>query len=667
MSLTKFYNSLSIKNKIIFPVSITGLFIVVALFFYFRSTIYDSKIDSLLRQSHALVASAESARDYVSKQNQQGVFQNSITNLDDVLLTIPISSAMKVINSRADEIGLNIKVPKVSPRNPKNEPDKAELEVLDKIKNENLDEYWYVDNNTNQFRYFKPIILTQDCMKCHGDPSDSYKYWGRTDGKDISNGKMEGWKVGEIHGAFEIMGDLGPTQAALFNSSITLGIIFSIGFGIIIVSIVFVANKINKPVQKLKSGAAEVTKGNYDVELDIAANDEIGELADYFANMIGSIRVSRDQLLEEKANVDRKVEEATYELNHQNEYLSSAVEKVVTKMNKVAEGDLTVEIESEDIEDDINNLIRAINLSVSKNRVMIRSVNDAIASSVSSAAQISASSEQMARGIQSSSVRISEVASATEEMTSTIIETTRNISRASETIKHASDLAKTGNEIVSQSITGMEAIEKTIKDAAKLVETLGVNSEQIGEITKVINEIADQTNLLALNAAIEAARAGEHGRGFAVVADEVKKLAEKTTKATTEISDMIVKIQADTTIAVNSITEGTREVEAGKVLVNKTGKALADIYNIEKEVNDLMMQVATASEEQSSTAEEVSKNINELHNLSNETSIGVTEVSRAIEDLNILLDNLDRVSRRFKVIDEHKSKQPQNHFAPSAY
>ncbi|MBW7842621.1 MAG: methyl-accepting chemotaxis protein, partial [Ignavibacterium sp.] len=188
-----------------------------------------------------------------------------------------------------------------------------------------------------------------------------------------------------------------------------------------------------------------------------------------------------------------------------------------------------------------------------------------------------------------------------------------------------------------------------VRESAETVQQLGKNSDQIGEIVQVIDDIADQTNLLALNAAIEAARAGEQGRGFAVVADEVRKLAERTTKATKEIATMIKQIQKDTNGAVESMQQGTQEVESGKTLAQKAGASLKDIINGAEQVVDIVSQVAAASEEQSSAAEQISKNIESISSVTQQSASGLQQIAHASEDLNRLTLNLQELIAQFKV------------------
>jgi methyl-accepting chemotaxis protein len=181
------------------------------------------------------------------------------------------------------------------------------------------------------------------------------------------------------------------------------------------------------------------------------------------------------------------------------------------------------------------------------------------------------------------------------------------------------------------------------------VRELGKSSDQIGEIISVIDDIADQTNLLALNAAIEAARAGEQGRGFAVVADEVRKLAERTTKATKEIAGMIKKIQVDTAGAVSSMEQGTGEVEKGKQLADRAGASLQEIVGVSQKVTDMVTQIAAASEEQSSASEQISKNVEAISKVTGETAQGTQQIARAAEDLNRLTEKLQELTSRFTV------------------
>lgn len=294
----------------------------------------------------------------------------------------------------------------------------------------------------------------------------------------------------------------------------------------------------------------------------------------------------------------------------------------------------------------LKNSINTLSDSLSN---MISNVRDAIQATAGASTQISSSTEEMAAGAQEQSSQATEVASAVEEMTKTIFETSKSTNQASETAKNSGKRAAEGGKVVQQTIEGMNRISQVVNHSANTVFQLGQNSEKIGEIIQVIDDIADQTNLLALNAAIEAARAGEQGRGFAVVADEVRKLAERTTKATKEIALMIKQIQSDTSQAVASMKEGTIEVENGKKLANQAGSVLAEIVHGADLVSDVVSQVAAASEEQSATAEEIGKNIESMSLVMQETAQGVQQIAQAAEGFNRLTEGLENLIAQFKI------------------
>jgi methyl-accepting chemotaxis protein len=324
------------------------------------------------------------------------------------------------------------------------------------------------------------------------------------------------------------------------------------------------------------------------------------------------------------------------------------IQEGVAGLAKMAEGDLTVRITSSHKGDHelIKNSINAVAESLNK---ALNDVSEAVAATASASNQISSSTEEMAAGASEQTQQTTEIAGGIEEMTRTIFETTKNVSIAAEAANGAGTKAKEGAHVVEDTIEGMNRIAIVVKKSAETVQELGKSSDQIGEIVQVIDDIADQTNLLALNAAIEAARAGEQGRGFAVVADEVRKLAERTTKATKEIAVMIRQIQKDTGAAVSSMEEGTKEVEYGKEQANKAGTSLKEIMESSQKVVDIITQVAAASEQQSSTAEEISKSIEAISSVSQQSAAGTQQIARAAEDLNRLTLNLETLIGQFKI------------------
>jgi methyl-accepting chemotaxis protein len=245
--------------------------------------------------------------------------------------------------------------------------------------------------------------------------------------------------------------------------------------------------------------------------------------------------------------------------------------------------------------------------------------------------------------------RVSQIATASEEMSQTVLDIAQNTNRMADSATETSALAKEGEEIVKKSIAEVNEIATTVDMSADIVRVLGDRAKHIGDIVNVIEDIADQTNLLALNAAIEAARAGEHGRGFAVVADEVRKLAERSVNSTTEIRDMIKSTQDEVFKAIEAMENAANKVSVGVELSAQTGKALSVIV---AKVNDLQLnvqQIASATEEMSTTSGEISKDIEAVAMVSQESSDGASEIERASIELSRLSSDLQKVVEQFKL------------------
>jgi methyl-accepting chemotaxis protein len=241
------------------------------------------------------------------------------------------------------------------------------------------------------------------------------------------------------------------------------------------------------------------------------------------------------------------------------------------------------------------------------------------------------------------------VATASEEMAATSADIAHNCHQAAESSNLASHTAQNGANVVRDTVEGMTRIAAKVRSSASAVEQLGVRSDQIGEIVATIEDIADQTNLLALNAAIEAARAGEQGRGFAVVADEVRALAERTTKATREIGEMIKSIQKDTRLAVSAMEEGVKEVESGTAGAASSGQALEAILLQINDVTGQINQIATAAEEQTATTREITNNIQNISDTVKMSARSSEEISIASSQLSQLSVELQDMVKKFKL------------------
>jgi methyl-accepting chemotaxis protein len=265
-----------------------------------------------------------------------------------------------------------------------------------------------------------------------------------------------------------------------------------------------------------------------------------------------------------------------------------------------------------------------------------------------SAGSIQTYSASMSKGVGDAAVQATSMATASEEMSATSGDIAQNCLMAAESSQHSNKIASEGSSVIQATVDGMTRIAERVKSTASVIESLGSRSDQIGAIVGTIEDIADQTNLLALNAAIEAARAGEQGRGFAVVADEVRALAERTTRATREIGEMIKSIQKETKIAITTMEEGVAEVAKGTEDAARSGEALQEILQQISEVTQQINQIATAAEEQTATTSEISSNIFSITDVFAKTAHTAQETSNEAGKLNKLSDELRNTVKRFK-------------------
>ena len=249
-----------------------------------------------------------------------------------------------------------------------------------------------------------------------------------------------------------------------------------------------------------------------------------------------------------------------------------------------------------------------------------------------------------------------------EEMSASIQEVAHHSAEAASSAEEVATIAKNGGGVMRNAVDKIEKISKSTNETAAMVDALGRSSNRIGEIIAVINDIADQTNLLALNAAIEAARAGEQGRGFAVVADEVRKLSERTTKATKEIAGMIKTIQHDTSMAMEAMEEGGGEVEEGLGLVQDAEAALGVIVSRVGQVSEMVRRIAAASGEQGKASEDIAENVESIAGVTRQNGSAVHESTASAQELAKLAQALQDLVSKFKIDragQEPPSSKPQ--------
>ena len=328
--------------------------------------------------------------------------------------------------------------------------------------------------------------------------------------------------------------------------------------------------------------------------------------------------------------------------------ITKPLKRTVEMVTRIASGDLSADIVVES-RDETGQLQEAMQLMAQNLRGIISQTVQISSGIASSSTQLRAAAEQIAAGAEQAAGQTDTVATASEEMQATSADIARNCALAAEACKQTTESATAGTQVAGQSVKGMDAIVERVRRSSASITSLGTRSEQIGAIIAVIEDIADQTNLLALNAAIEAARAGEQGRGFAVVADEVRALAERTTKATREIGEMIKGIQGETRTAVKEMEEGVHEVETGAELSQMSGRSLESILERINDVTLQINQIATAAEQQTATTGEVANNISQMTGIANQSFLGAQDTAAAARQLAAQAQQLQSLMSQFQV------------------
>ena len=329
--------------------------------------------------------------------------------------------------------------------------------------------------------------------------------------------------------------------------------------------------------------------------------------------------------------------------------VSASIARMLGVIQAIADNNLAMADMEVVSEDDIGKAGAALNRMKNNLREVIVSIAGTASHMASASEEISSSATQQAQSAETQKDQTVQVATSMQEMSSTVTSVSDSCNKAAEAARQAADTARLGGSIVAGTLTKMRGIAESVGATAKKMEELGKSSQQIGRIIGVIDDIADQTNLLALNAAIEAARAGEQGRGFAVVADEVRKLAERTTTATKEIAQMIKNIQDETKLAVVAMEIGTKQVEEGVSSTAKSGDSLRAIIQMSEQVGGMITEIATAATEQSSTTEQVNQNIDQIAKLGKESAIGAQQSATACQDLSSLALDLQTLVSKFKL------------------
>lgn len=343
------------------------------------------------------------------------------------------------------------------------------------------------------------------------------------------------------------------------------------------------------------------------------------------------------------------------------------INMVTERIRDIAEGegDLTKRLD-ESMHDELGELSKWFNNFVEKLQQIIAGLAVNSSALAENSKELTSSSSQISEGSEAQTLRATQVATATQELSSTITEIVRNVTSAVDVAEDAASVAREGGKIVTDTIESMNGIATSARESSEIISMLGNSSHEIGNIIRVINDIADQTNLLALNAAIEAARAGEQGRGFAVVADEVRKLAEKTVNATKEIGGMITSMQEKTADAIRSMESEVSAVSDGVNLATGAGESLREIVEKVELVTAMVNQISTASRQQSEATDQISGDIETVANVISETASSAGHIERLGSEIDELASSLKATVERFKVTEGVSSEGLSSGFQAKA-
>jgi len=446
------------------------------------------------------------------------------------------------------------------------------------------------------------------------------------------------YSAGSKSGGLSML-DFGSLPSA---AAVPLSIATLLCFGLVIALFTILSGRVVGPVEQLAEYSKKVASGDTRATVDLKSEDEFAQIVENFrraAMKVTSVAAGPSAPPEVQGTLQRSV----------NQFL--------TVISQVARGDLTLRAKATN--DSFGNVAEALNSMLDNFTQVLERASKAAGDVSTSANEILVASEQMASGATQQDQEITNTSSAVEELTVSMKQVSNNAEASAEAARRALEAAEQGNRSVSDTLEGMQRIRASVQATAKRIKSLGDRSLEISEIINVINDITEQTNLLALNAAIEAARAGEAGRGFAVVADEVRRLAEHSRSATKDIAALIKAIQAETSEAVVVMEEGTKEVEVGAKLADQAGKALEAISTVVRQSAELVQEISLASKQQVRGTEGVANAMQIISNITRQTSEGARQTTSTVEHMVKLSEQLNGVLSQFRIGPAGAETAPQ--------
>lgn len=414
---------------------------------------------------------------------------------------------------------------------------------------------------------------------------------------------------------------------------------------VIIISLVVIFNSLSAVSQYLQNFNQAVVLPV--IAFVIALIIVVYSLSQLFKQRDGSERTLVEQETLRRRQEAETESERSRQIQEENERNQMAILRLLDELGDLAEGDLTV---SATVSEDFTGAIAdSVNFAIDQLRQLVMVINN-------TAEQVSQSSErtqlkavELAKASEHQAQEIAGVSASINEMAVSIDKVSNNATESAIVAERSVDIAYNGAEVVQRSIEGMNVIRNQIQETSKRIKRLGESSQEIGDIVSLINDIADQTNVLALNAAIQASMAGEAGRGFAVVADEVQRLAERSAKATKQIETLVKTIQADTNEAVMSMESTTSEVVRGTRLAKDAGEALEEVQNVSNTLSDLIQNISNAAQQQAESAGHISNTMTIIQDITSQTSSGTLATARSVGELNEMAGALQESVTGFKI------------------
>ncbi|MGH9938769.1 MAG: methyl-accepting chemotaxis protein [Blastocatellia bacterium] len=408
--------------------------------------------------------------------------------------------------------------------------------------------------------------------------------------------------------------------------ALILGIALSRGF-------ITQINHVGKLLKQIRAGRIQSPA-------EVVSADELGRMTDDLNSVIGET-FGQPQTMGER------------------EELRDSLMELLVEVSRVADGDLTVEAA---VRPDLTgDMARAFNRMISELRRIIGRVQDVTLQVESSANETQATTERLAQDSEKHARQMIAAREVIGGMTATIRQVVETADTSKDVAQKSLSTAKQGAEAVQNSIKGMSSLREQVQETTKRIKRLGENSQEIGEIVKLIGDIAYRTSVLALNASIQAARAGEAGRGFAVVAEEVERLSKRSTEAAKRIADLVKTIQAGTNEAIAAMEESTREVVEGSNLVYEAGSALSEIEEVSTRLAELIQSISGATERQAQDSEVVFKTMVEISEATQQTTSGIKRSASSVNQLAALADSLRASVASFRLSDDYANGQGNGH------